>query len=343
MTTRSVDFRSDTTTRPTPEMRHAIASAPVGDACFGDDPTVRQLEATIADRLGKRWAIYVPTGTMSNQMALAAHTRPGDAVLAHLRAHIIRWEGANAAAHAGVQLVGVEAVDGLPTVDALSAAVYPDHNKAPHTALLSLENTHNGCGGIAHGPLALSARCAWARSIGLGTHVDGARLFNAAAALSVDVAELAGPFDTVSVCFSKGLGAPVGSALAGDAPELFAQADRARHRLGGGWRQAGMMAAGALFALEHHVDRLVDDHRRAALLASTLAEAGIATPTHEVQTNIVFARFAPALGSAPEIATRLGAAGVHCHATAADVCRFVTHLDIDDDDLAYALGVLRAL
>jgi len=328
-----VDLRSDTVTRPPAAMLAAMVAAPVGDAVYGEDPTVNRLERVIAERLGKEAALFVPSGTMGNQLGLGCQTRPGDAVLCHERAHVARWEGAGGAATFGVQLMTVAAEDGLPTVADLEAALPPDHPKAPRVRLLALENTHNAAGGLAHGVEALRQRTDWAAARGFGRHLDGARVFNAAVACGVEVSELAACFDTVNVCFSKGLGAPVGSALTGPRA-LLAEADRQRHRLGGAWRQAGILAAAALYALDHHVARLADDHARAQRIAEALVAGGVARPTHEVQTNLVVFRVEPAWGTAQRFVDELAARGVLLAATGAQTGRLVTHLDVDDRDVA---------
>ncbi|MCB9729365.1 MAG: threonine aldolase family protein [Deltaproteobacteria bacterium] len=333
------DLRSDTVTRPSPAMRRAMAEAEVGDACFGDDPTVLRLEATVAERLGKDAAIFVPTGTMSNQIGVAVHTRPGDAALIDAGAHIARWEAAGAAALSGVQLIAIEGPRGLPTTAQLEAARPPDHPKAARLSLLALEDTHNSAGGLAHDARALDERASWAHQRGLGVHLDGARLFNAATFTGDPVERLAARCDTVSLCLSKGLGAPVGSVLSGPR-ELIALADRFRHRFGGGWRQGGILAAAGLHALEHHTAHLAQDHARAALLAAALLRSGVAAATHPVETNLVCYRVDPDFGTAAEHAARLAARGVLVAATGPDTGRLVTHRDLDDASVAHAATVL---
>ena len=323
-------------------MCNAMITAPLGDACYGEDPTVNRLERVIAERLGKEAALFVPTGTMGNQLGVACHTRPGDAVLCHDLAHLARWEGAGGAANSGVQLIGVGAVDGLPGLGELEAALPPKHVKAPRVTLLALENTHNAAGGVAHGVGALAARTDWARERGFARHLDGARLFNAAVACGVEAAAMAACFDTVNVCFSKGLGAPIGSALVGPR-DAIAAADRVRHRLGGGWRQAGVLAAAALYALEHHVARLADDHARARRIAEALERGGVARPTHRVDTNLVVFRVDPAWGTAQKFVDELAARGVLVAATGPDSGRLVTHLDVDDRDVTVVCEVVNEL
>jgi threonine aldolase len=324
-------------------MRRAMAEAEVGDVCWGDDPTVARLEAVVADRLGKETALFVPSGTLANQLGLAVQTRPGDAVLCEARAHIAWWEGAAAAALSGLQLVPVAAPDGLPSVAALESAVWPEHPKAPRLRLLSLENTHNAVGGVPHPARAIAERASWAESRGLGVHLDGARLYNAAAATGDRPAELAAPAVTVSLCLSKGLGAPVGSLWCGPRA-LREEADRLRHRWGAGWRQAGILAAAGLYALEHHVGRLVDDHARAARLAETLSRTGIARPVpQELRTNLVVAEVDPSWGSPGDLVAALAARGVLCAASGGHTVRLVTHLDVGDAELARAILALESL
>jgi threonine aldolase len=340
--TRTIDFRSDTVTRPGQGMLDAIAGAQVGDVCFNDDPTVHRLEAMAAERTGKEAAIYVPTGTMANQVGLALHLRPGDAVLADSRAHIACWESAAGAAYVGAQIIQIPTTDGLPDIPALEGALFPNHPKAPRIRLLALENTHNSAGGLAHTPAAMGKRVSWARGQGFSAHLDGARLFNAAVACETTVAAYAAHFDTVSLCLSKGLGAPVGSVLVGDKPAIV-EADRIRHRLGGGWRQGGFMAAAGIYALEHHVDRLVDDHRRARVLAEAMVAGGIAKPCHQVMTNIIYFDVDPSWGTAAAYRDALASQGVLVTATAAQQGRLVTHLDVDEDATRQAAQIIGGL
>jgi len=327
-----IDLRSDTVTRPVPAMLDAMMRAPVGDVVFGDDPTVKALEATVAERLGFEAGLFVPSGTMSNQLAIGAMAGPGDAVLIPELAHIARWEGSGAAASFGVQLIQVGDSDGsgLPRPEDFERHHYFSHVKAPRVVGISLENTHNWCGGQAFDAAAIAARTEWARSRSLHRHLDGARLFNAAVALGVDVRALTAGFSSVSLCLSKGLGAPVGSVLVGSRP-FIARADRLRHRLGGAWRQAGILAAAGLYALEHHVERLADDHRRARALAEGLIKHRIGAPLHAVQTNIVQFEVDPRHGSALDLAARLQKEGITFFPTGATTGRLVTHLDVSDD------------
>jgi threonine aldolase len=337
-----IDLRSDTVTRPTQGMRQAMFDAPLGDACFDDDPSVHRLQSAAAELLGKEAAIFVPTGTMSNQIGIATHLQTGDAVLLERWAHIAQWEGAGVAVHSGAQLVGVPSKDGLPSIEDLQAACFPDHPKAPRIALLAMENTHNGAGGIPHGSEAIGQRAAWARKKGFDVHMDGARLFNASSATGEGAADLVRSCDTVSICLSKGLGAPVGSVLLGPR-SLMDRANRLRHRCGGGWRQAGMLAAAGLYALSHHVERLAEDHAHAASIAEALAGTGFARAHHEVRTNIVCYQVDPDWGSAAKFTEILAEKGVLVVHTSAQKGRLVTHLDVDSDMVLEVNRILSEL
>lgn len=344
-TPRPVDFRSDTVTRPTPAMRKAMVEAEVGDVVFGDDPTVNRLQQTLAERLGFEAAIFVPSGTMSNQLALGAMGGPGDAVLVPEFAHVARWEGGGAAASFGMHLALVRDADGenaLPTFSSFEQHVYFPHIKAPRVVGISLENTHNWAGGRVFDRAALEARTVPAKARGLHCHLDGARIFNAAVALGVDVAELTAPFDSVSVCFSKGLGAPVGSILLGSRP-FMARADRIRHRLGGVWRQAGILAAAAMHAIDHHVTRLADDHARACRLGELLLACEIGRPLHAIESNIVQFEVHPRFDSAPALAALFEKHAIWFFPTGVSTGRLVTHLDVSDDDIERVAAVWKTL
>ena len=287
-----IDLRSDTVSLPTGEMRAAMAAAEVGDDVYGDDPSVRRLEERTAEVLGKDAAVFTPTGTMSNQIAIRCQTEPGDLVLAERRAHAYLVESGGPAALSGATVVGLEGARGIFSAEQVRAAVRTPHPMVPDACypvarLLAAENTHNGAGGAVWPLDVLQDVADTARGLGLGTHLDGARLWHATAATGIPESRYAGGFDTVSVCFSKGLGAPMGSCLAGPAP-LIRRARRFRQLFGGGFRQAGIVAAGALHALEHHRERLAEDHRRARRLAAGLCELpGIAVDVDGVETNIV--------------------------------------------------------
>lgn len=338
-----VDLRSDTVTRPCAAMRRAMAEAAVGDVCWGDDPTVGRLESVVAERLGKEAAMFVPSGTMANQIGLSVHTSPGDAVLCERRAHIACWEGGAAAVTSGLQLLDIDApMRGLLTPAAAEIAAFPAFAKAPRMRLLALENTHNGAGGAAHHPDDLVPVVQWARGRDMAVHLDGARLFNAAVALGIEARAVAAIADTVSVCFSKGLGAPIGSVLAGP-QALMGAADRVRHRLGGGWRQAGVIAAAALYALKHNTLRLAEDHERAARLAAAVVQSGVASLRERVETNLIYVDVDPAWGTAADLVDRLAADGVLVGATGPQSVRLVTHLDITEAGLTQTLGAIARL
>lgn len=327
---RPIDLRSDTVTRPTPAMREAIAKAEVGDDVYGEDPSVRRLEALAAERLGKPAALFVPSGTMANQLAIRAQTHHGDVVLAGVGAHVLRYESGAAAALSGVQIKTL-GEDGLFDAVDVRAGVHPgDHHYAP-TTLVALENTHNAAGGRVF-PLEQIRRIAEAaHEHGLRLHLDGARLWNAVVATGVPAATWAAPFDSVSFCLSKGLGAPVGSLVCGS-EELVDRVHRFRKMLGGGMRQAGILAAAGIHALEHHVERLAEDHANARRLAEGLGALGLGVdPAPE--TNIVFFGVEDTLGFLR--ATR--AREVLVNPVAEGRFRAVTHLDVTAADIEEAL------
>ena len=329
-----VDLRSDTVTQPTEAMRAAMAAAVVGDDVFGDDPTVNALQERIAWMLGFEAALFTPTGTQSNLCALMSHCQRGDEYLVGQMAHTYRWEGGGAAVLGSIQPQPLpNQADGSITLADIEANIKPDDAHFAKTRLLTLENTWGG----QILPLAyIEAATSLARSKGLATHLDGARLFNAAVGSGEPAREIARHFDSVSVCFSKGLGAPVGSALCGGR-EFIGRAHRIRKMLGGGMRQAGVLAAAALHALDHHVERLADDHANARRLAEGLQDLpGVSAATP--QTNIVFVDLA--LERADGVVSRLKAVGVRC--TGLYRLRFVTHLDVSRDDIDRAVAVLRA-
>lgn len=311
---RNVDLRSDTVTLPSPGMRRAMAAADVGDDVYGEDPTVNRLQATCAERLGTEAGLFVPSGTQSNLTALLTHCRRGDEYIAGQDAHTYRFEGGGAAALGGIQPQPLPfQPDGTLSPTEIVAAIKPNDFHFAQTKLLCLENTQGG-------KAVAAAYFATVRPLtdrhGLQVHLDGARLFNAAVAEGVDAAEFAKHCDSISVCLSKGLGAPAGSVLCGDR-EFIAAARRWRKVLGGGMRQAGLLAAAGLYALRHNVERLTEDHRRAALLAEGLRRAGLEVEQH---TNMVFLR-----DMEPTLKDRLAAEGIQISGT-----RWVVHLDIDD-------------
>ncbi len=337
---RPIDLRSDTVTRPTPAMRRAIAEAEVGDDVFGDDPTVRELEVRIARLLGKEAGLFVASGTMGNQIAVAVHTRPGDEILLEERSHVFLYEAGAPAVISGVQVRTLPGEGGLITVETLRSALRPRDVHFCDSRLLIFENTHNRAGGRVLPLEGMQATASLAREMGILVHLDGARLWNASVASGIAERRYADCCDSVSVCFSKGLGAPVGSVLCGSGEFI----DRARHvrkRLGGGMRQSGILAAACLHALDHHRERLADDHRRARELAGRLAQLPELTiDPASIETNIIV------------IGVRVGSPGQWCEAMARrgvrivpfgpSALRAVTHLDVDDEAIRSAAEAFAA-
>ena len=332
-----IDLRSDTVTRPTPAMRAAMAAAEVGDDVLGDDPTVQALERRTAEILGKEAAVYMPSGTMTNQVAVRTHTEPGDEILCDAHAHVYLNEAGAPAALSGVSCRPLPGVRGIFTADDVRAALRPADVHFPRARLLCVENTHNRGGGSVWPIERIAEVAAAARQAGLKTHLDGARLWNAAVAGGIPEAEYAHHFDSVSVCFSKSLGAPIGSALAGKA-EFIARARRFRKMFGGGMRQAGIIAAGALYALEHHRQRLRQDHANARLLAVGLSRIdGVELDASTVETNIVIFRVASV--PAARLVEELAKAGVLVLASGPDTIRAVTHLDVSAEQVRRAVQI----
>ncbi len=337
-----IDLRSDTVTKPTPAMLAAMFAAPVGDDVYGEDPTINRLEEVVADRLGKEAALFVPSGCMGNQIAVRLHCRPGEELIADDRSHVILWEAGGPAALSGVTVRPYRTATGIPQVDELPAP-QPDDPHSPPTRLFWLENTHNRGGGRVV-PLAQVHRlAAWADRHRLPMHLDGARIWNAAVASGESVRDLCRPFVTVQTCFSKGLGAPVGSALAGP-KDLIARGRRVRKLFGGAMRQAGFLAAACLYALEHHVERLAEDHANARLLAEAVRDTpGMTLIPEHVDSNLVWAEVNPALGTAREVAARLATAGVRVSALGEQTLRAVTHLDVSRADCERAAHAIHQM
>ena len=333
-----IDLRSDTLTTPTEAMRRAMASAEVGDDVYGEDPTVRRLEERAAEVLGKESALYTPTGTMANQIALLVHCRHGDEVIVGEGAHVFFYEGGAGGAFAGVQFLEAGR-GGLFTADEMEACVKPAAYYLARTKLVAIENTHNRAGGRVFPQRDVEAIAERARARGMGVHLDGARIWNASVATKRTPAALAAPADTVSACFSKGLGAPVGSVFAGTR-EHVDLARRYRRMLGGGMRQAGVIAAGALHALEHHFERLAEDHENARVLARGIAATnGLSCDVETVETNIV--AFEVEAGSADAFVARAESAGVLLHSIGPSRIRAVTHLGIERADVERAVEILH--
>ncbi len=341
---RHVELRSDTMTRPTPAMRRAMAEADVGDDVFGEDPTVNRLEVMAAERLGKAAALFVPSGTMANLISQMTHCGRGDEMILGSLAHSFYYEQGGSAAVASIHPRTVpNQPDGTLPLDELEAAIRGDNIHFPRTRLIALENTHNLCGGAPLEPAYLRAVGDIARRHGVKLHIDGARLFNAAAALGVPAQQLALEADSISFCLSKGLAAPVGSVVCGNS-DFIREARRSRKVLGGGMRQAGVLAAAGMVALSEMVDRLVEDHANARRLAVGLAGiAGLELDPERYKTNIIyFEVIKPGLGAA-ELAAALQQEGVRLLASGAHTLRAVTHYEVTAADIDYALNVMARI
>jgi threonine aldolase len=332
-----IDLRSDTVTQPTPEMKKAIADAELGDDVFGDDPTVNRLEAVVAERLGKEASVFVTSGTQSNLCALLAHCGRGDEFIVGDSAHTYRWEGGGGAVLGGIQPQPVPMMaDGLPDPAAIAGAVKPKDDHFARTRLLCIENTKDG---NVQSVARMHEAVAVGRANGLAVHLDGARMWNAAVALGIDGAELTAGFDSVSMCLSKGLGAPAGSVLSGSAA-LIEEARHWRKMMGGGLRQAGVLAAAGLYALEHNIDRLADDHRRAASIAAGLAAIeGVAVAQN---SNMIFVDIEDAPADLQERVNTAGVTALISRRDGSSSIRLVTHLGISDDDVATVVDAFAA-
>ncbi len=334
-----IDMRSDTVTRPTAAMRKAMAAAEVGDDVFGDDPTVNQLQERVADLLGKQAALFVPSGTMGNQLALKAQTQPGDQIILEDGAHIYRYEGGGSAAVSGVLNTCVHTEGGQITWSHIANGLNPrDVHSAP-TSLICLENTHNRAGGRILAQDQVIEIGQWSHDLGLRVHLDGARIWHAYIATGLPLCELCDPVDTISVCFSKALGAPVGSILAGDS-ETITRAHRFRKMLGGGMRQAGILAAACIYALDHHLERLVEDHQQANLLATGLDHPALRV-NHPVETNIVIMDVA-GVGNDQSLLKHLTDNGVLGVGFGPGRVRLIPNLDTSNADVQRVLDVLNS-
>ena len=340
-----IELRSDTLTQPTPGMRQAIANAVVGDEQKREDPTVLELESRAAELLGQEASVYLPTATMANQIAIRILTEPGDVVIADEHSHLFIAEQGGPAAHSGLFTRPLPGYAGRLAPEQIRAAMTdPRSGHEPVTKLVSLENTHNSSGGRIWPLDELKAVIETARELGLSVHLDGARVVNAAVALGVPAAEIGGRFDTVTLCLSKGLGCPLGAVVAGS-EELMVKARRAKHLFGGAMRQAGIVAAAGVYALDHHVDRLAEDHARARRLAEGLAAAGITIDVDAVETNFVQLDVEPHGLTKWDALALLKEHGVGLSATVHPTkLRAVTHLDVSDEDIERAIDLIpRAL
>jgi threonine aldolase len=341
MNDKILDFRSDTVTRPTAAMYAAMAAAELGDDVLGDDPTVLRLQRAIAERMGKEAALFVPSGTMSNLIAVRSHCRPGDELICEEGCHIYNYEQSGYAQICGVAARPAKGEFGVMRLEQLTSLIRPGDAHFVRTRLVTIENTHNRGGGRIQPYEVVEEICRWARQNGLKTHLDGARLYNAVAATGIEPPRWTKHFDTVSVCFSKGLGTPAGSALCGSR-ELIAEAVRHRKVLGGAMRQSGILAAAALYALEHHVERLAEDHANARRLADGIRQIEhLQLISEQIDTNMLFFRVDPAWGTAAKFVERIHSRGVWMLSTAPATLRAVTHLDISAADVDRAIEIIN--
>jgi threonine aldolase len=324
-------------------MRAAMAAAEVGDDVFNEDPSVNRLQERVASYLGKEAALYVPSGTMSNQICIRVHTQPGDELLCDASCHIYNFEAGGPAVLSGVTCRCIPGDHGILDVTQLEDKIRGGNDHLVRTRLVALENTHNRGGGRVYPLEKIQAISEWAHKNGLIMHLDGARLWNAVVATGIPATTWASNFDSVSVCFSKGLGAPIGSALAGTR-EFIQRAKRIRKLFGGGMRQAGVAASAALYAVEHHIDRLAEDHRNAQLLARAIMNTpGLRLDPPEVETNLVWVEVEPEMGSARDVANRLKEKGVLIHVAAPHTFRACTHLDVSTAQVQRAADAIRSL
>ncbi len=341
MATELIDLRSDTVTRPTGGMKKAMYDAELGDDVFAEDPTVNRLQETVAEILGKEAALYVPSGTMGNQVCIKVHTQPGDEIIAEQGAHVFNYETGGAAFLSNVQVHTIEGKYGRFTVDQIRRAMRPPLYYMPKTRLICLENTHNRAGGTIFPLNEMQEISSFARAQGMRLHLDGARLWNACAATGIAPRDFADCVDSVSVCLSKGLGAPVGSVLAG--PKAFVEEARHYRKIfGGGMRQAGVLAAAGLYALEHHRERLGEDHEKARYLAGELSSVrGMEIDMASVQTNIIIISVERAAKKPEEILAALRKRGVALSLGNYLGLRAVTHLDVSMEQVRRAASIIR--
>jgi len=334
-----IDLRSDTVTRPSEAMRRAMYEAEVGDDVYGEDRLVNELQMRVAGMLGKESGLFVPSGTMSNQLAIRSQTQPGDEVICEYNSHIFNYEGGGPALLSGVQLHPILADHGILTAEQLTEVMRPKDHHYPQTRLITLENTHNRAGGVVYPLPVIEDVAAFAKSQNLRMHLDGARLMNAVISSGLDPSAYADAFDSVSICLSKGLGAPVGSVLVGDA-EFIDRAHRFRKIFGGGMRQIGILAAAGLYALDHHIERLAEDHHHAKVLAETCRDLGrLENDIAWTQTNIVLLRFPEGNTQAMEL--KFKEAGLLVSVISDHQIRLVTHLDFDPEQLVRTIEILK--
>jgi threonine aldolase len=336
-----IDLRSDTVTKPSPAMREAMAHAEVGDDVFGEDPTVNRLQDLAARLLGKEAALFVPSGTMANQLAVRLHTSPGDEMIVEAGSHVVRYESGASAALSGVQTCWLTGARGILEPEQIEAAIRPPDYHNPPTTLISLENTHNRGGGSIYPLATIGAIRKIAEARRIAMHLDGARLFNAVVATGIAAAEYARSFETVSFCLSKGLGAPVGSVICSDRGRI-GKLRRLRKMFGGGMRQAGIVAAAGLYALERNIDRLAIDHRHAKQLGAALVGLpGVRIRPEHIETNIVVFDISETGRTAEEVLSRLKHEGLLLVPFGPTTLRAVTHLDVTGEQIEYACGILK--
>ncbi len=343
MNNRVVDLRSDTLTRPTPAMREAMAAAEVGDDVFGEDPTINRLQEMVAEMTGKEAALFVTSGVQGNQVSINAHTRPGQEIILDENSHIVNYESGAPALLAGVQVRPLPGNNGIITAEQVAEAIRPPDDHYPQTGLICLENTHNRGGGNIFPIDEIKRISRLAKEMGLPLHLDGARLWNASVETGISLREYGQYFDSMMMCFSKGLGAPVGSIVVGS-KEFIKRAHFYRKAYGGGIRQGGILAAAAIYAIEYHLPLLKDDHRRAKQLACEIAAIpGISLDLQSVQTNIIIFDVNPGLIKAETLVKQLAEEGVLCFTFGPTKIRLVTHLEITDDDIEYTAGVFKKI
>lgn len=335
-----IDLRSDTVTKPTPAMLAAMFAAEVGDDVYAEDPTVNLLEERLAHDFGKEAAVFVPSGTMANQIAIRIQTRPGDELLTETTSHIVLWEAGGPAIHSGVSIRTIDGTFGRLDPRQLDGLIRPEDMHSVRTRLVCLENTHNRGGGTILSLDSIRAISRWARSHGLAMHLDGARIWNAIAETGISGRDWAEPFDTLSVCFSKGLGAPIGSAILGSR-DMMREARRVRKLFGGAMRQVGYLAAACLYAMDHHIDRLRDDHVHARLLGAAFSSIpGLTLHPPQIETNLVWCDVAPEWGTPQSIAARLRDEGVLMSPLGERTLRAVTHLNVSREECERAAEVM---
>ena len=336
-----IDLRSDTVTRPTSAMRKAMSEAEVGDDVFGEDPTVNSLQEKVANLLGKEAALFVPSGTMANQLSIKSHTQPGDEVIIEASSHPYNFEGGAGAALSGIQFQCLKGVRGILDAPQIEEAIRPADHHFPVTKLICLENTHNRGGGSVHPLEKMAEIYRLTKSKGLLLHLDGARLWNASVATGIKPREYAQWADSVSVCLSKGLGAPIGSLVAGSKP-FIDRVHRFRKMFGGGMRQVGIIAAAGIYALNHHLERLKEDHHNAKRLAVGLKEfKGVSIDPKHVETNIVIFDVTNTGMTGAQVAEAMKKEGVLIHAFGKTQIRLVTHLDVSGEDIEIALKAFK--